>query len=167
MSDRDVLAVMKATNASQARGDPLASIELIEAGDEDIRNVPPIDLRGARRALGSRTGDGRSPTGGASTHAMLFLALGATGTSSTRALDRRAFLQAALLLVGGLTSGGCSQSSPLPPNQNDPACTTSCRHRGDGDGGGASKGGSTDCDAGDMVTNCSNSGGYGVGGGYG
>ncbi len=179
MSDPDLLIVMKAMNAAQAAGDPLRTIEVIEIPDADVGSIPPMDLRGARRLLGESP-DGRLPGSDTSTHAMFLFALGMgaggleggarAATAATReasgdragkaGLDRRAFIQSALLLVGGLTTGACSQAA----SSN---CETYCPPHPHNDGG-RGDGGPESCDASQMVTNCSpDNSGYVVAGGVG
>ena len=174
VTDADMLALMRALNAAQEALDPVASVEVIEAADVDIDSVPSMDLRGARRALGAPA---LQPRGGVdlSRHAMFLVALGAGANRGPRAksrLDRRAFVQSALWLVGGLTMGACSQSSPRPPPLADPNCdgASDCRFTPGGAGGGGGGGGTAGCtpdDAGAVPPNCPPPGGYATGGGTG
>lgn len=148
VADADMLSLMRAVNAAWAKGDALAAIEVIEIPDADIRTVPPLDLRGARRALGlsRKKRSGLVPPANATSKGMLLLLLGAGAArgAGDREVDRREMLQAALLLVGGLVATACNQASPCTPLACDP--TEPARHRGHvfaeggagdgGDGGG-------------------------------
>ena len=124
MSDPDMNALLRAINAAQASDDPLDVIELLEVTDDDIRSVPPSDLRGARHAAAvprrSRGAAGNIPT--AKGGMVLLLGLGAVEGLGDKELDRREMLRAALVLVGGLVSTACnSQPSPCTPLACDPS----------------------------------------------
>lgn len=145
LSDPDLAALLRAVNAANADADPVDRVDVLEVGDADVRSVPPIDLRGARRAAGIphkvRAGRGGRKEG-AMPGALLLLMLGGGAVAAgNRRVGRRALLQMALLAVGGLAASACSnQASPCTPLACDP-----------GDGGlgdGASPDGRVIADAG-------------------
>jgi hypothetical protein len=188
-SDTDLNALFRAVNEGHFEGDPLGTIELLEADDADIRVVPPQDLRGARRAMGMQPKNrGRNPSG--LSGGVLFMLLGVGGASSAarRNVGRREVLQAALLLVGGLCVEACSnQPSPYEPPARDLADASvggdasadgevedagSCNDFGDaemGDGGVPDGGapGSAGTGCGGSGTGSGDQGGYTAGGGVG
>jgi hypothetical protein len=120
MSDADMNALVRAVNEANADDDPLESVELLEVSDADIRSVPAMDLRGARQTIGA---NGRGGEGSISQRmAVVLLGFGAGKRAADVAMDRRALLKNALLLVGGLTAAACSsQASPCTPLACDPS----------------------------------------------
>ena len=160
MSDGDLTALALAINAALAAGDPLDKVVLMEAADVDIQSVPPLDLRGARQQLGFvggvRGGKGAARLGKTTpTTGLLLLALGVRlGEDGGKKLERREMLQAALVLVGGLMAGACSNGrSPCTPLACDP---------GDGgfgdDGGDSTDGAADDAGTGKRKHHCPPSG---------
>jgi hypothetical protein len=142
LSDADLLSLVRAVNAAHLAGDGLSSVEIVEVSEADIKTVPPMDLRGARRQNLSRTGTGSSvpPLGRAAF--LTALGLGAGRANSNAELDRRAFLLSALAMVGGLTVSACgSNSGPAPVEcervvEPDGQVVDSCDTEGYGVGGG-------------------------------
>lgn len=145
LSDPDLGALLLAINAANADADPVDHVEVIEVGDADVRSVPAMDLRGARRAAGiphkarARRGHAKE---GAMPGALLLVMLGGGAVAAGKhRVGRRALLQMALMAVGGLAASACSnQASPCTPLACDP-----------GDGGlgdGASPDGRVIADAG-------------------
>lgn len=113
LSDPDLLSLLREVNFAHHAGDDLSHVEIVEADAEEIDSVPPLDLRGARRLGRTGARDTSSPIRQAS----LFMSAwyGGMRGDSTKGLDRRSFLRAALIMVGGLTASACGSSSGPPP----------------------------------------------------
>lgn len=133
MADADLDALTRALNDAFIRGDPASGLDLVDVPDEQIGTVAASDLRGRRRLLG------RARTSNGVVHPMLLTGLGlGVGTNArSRFLGRRAFLHAALLVVGGLTTAACDRASDGPPLLSDcvtDGSTVPCTRSGRGGG---------------------------------
>jgi hypothetical protein len=109
LSDQDMEGLLRALNAAHLTGDPLSSVELVEVTPADLRTVPALDLRGARyRIRAAESGALERAPGGL--WWIPALGLGTASGSARERVDRRAFLRAALLFVGGLSASSCNQA---------------------------------------------------------
>ncbi|MHB1843304.1 MAG: hypothetical protein ACYCWW_00535 [Deltaproteobacteria bacterium] len=116
LSDADLSALVTVINERQAAEDPLSAIELMDAPEESLTPPPVEDALGGRRlprALIRQRGTRRAARGasaapGPLAPVSLALLAGLGGSAGERSpMNRRRFLQAALVLVGGLSSAGC------------------------------------------------------------
>lgn len=113
VKDAALLALCRAVNAAQERGDPVEGLELIDVGDE-------LAVTSSKLVPARRKRQQNKPGVGAVAAFMAVLSRLPTSALG-QSMPRRRFLEAALLLVGGLSAASCDSSSPCDPS-TDPAC---------------------------------------------
>ncbi len=165
--DASLAALFRALNTAHGAGDPVSTVELYDLPAAVMRD-PDGDALGGRELAPSAQRIDRA-RGSSVRAAGLLLAAG--WSTSRSALDRRAFLKAALLVCGGLSLAACGGPGYVPPPYCDPAVDPSC----DATGGGPTGGGDPSCgdpscgdpSSGDPSSGDPSGDGYSSGGGTG
>ncbi len=123
VADADLAALIAAINDGHAAGDPLASVELIDAPEDELDPATPEDARGGRRLSPGLAPPRRRRASLRPRTSPAPLALAGLATfAADRGQDpvaRRAFLRWAILAVGGLATAACTPTSEWCFDQPD------------------------------------------------